>query len=128
MILSSMSPEEFIAEAGEREGELATLDALVREIAPELHRDVQGTFLVYGPFRYRYASGREGDWARIALAPRKGGITVHLACGVGAPVRGANPGVGCLKIRDLAKVDLEALRREIARAAVAPLPQEKTTE
>lgn len=120
-----MTVEELMSSAGDREGELSLLDRMVRETAPDLARKVESTFLAYGPFRYRYATGREGDSARIMISARKGGITLHLACGVGEPVKGANPGVGCLKIRDLAKVDLEALRREIARAATAELSQEK---
>ena len=119
-----MSPEEFIRASDSRKEELASLDRMVREIAPDLPRSVQGSFLAYGPFRYRTKSGCEGDWARIGIAPRKAGITVHLACGVGEPVPGTAAGVGCLKIKKLEKVDQEALRREIARAAVSDLPLE----
>ena len=119
-----MTPEEFIASAGPREGEVALLDRMVREIAPNLAPEVVGTMLGYGPYHYRYASGREGDSHRVLLSPRRTGITVHLAAGVYAPVEGANAGVGCLKIRDLARVDLDALKREIERAVKADLPNE----
>jgi hypothetical protein len=32
----------------------------------------------YGPFHYRYASGREGDAHRIAVAARKTGISLYV--------------------------------------------------
>ncbi|RYG32687.1 hypothetical protein EON81_20045 [bacterium] len=123
-----MTVEEFIAGAGSREGELVLLDRMIREVAPDLLPFVSDRFLMYGAFRYRYASGREGDSARIIVAPRRAGITLHLACGNGSPVAGTNPGVGCLKIKDLARIDLDALRRELTRAATAHLPQEHPRE
>lgn len=103
---------------------MTLLDRMIREVAPELPCVVSATTLWYGPFRYRYASGRQGETARIIVAPRRTGITVHLACGIGTPLAGTNAGVGCLKIKDLARVDLDALRGELLRAATVPLPQE----
>jgi hypothetical protein len=34
--------------------------------------------LGYGRYHYRYASGREGDAARISVASRKGGISLYV--------------------------------------------------
>ena len=36
--------------------------------------------LGYGPFHYRYASGREGDASLIALASRKQYISLYVLC------------------------------------------------
>lgn len=47
------------------------LDRIIRETLPELEADG----LDYGPFRPRYASGREGDASRVSVAERKTGIS-----------------------------------------------------
>lgn len=104
--------DEFLAGSGGREGEFALLDRIVREMAPDLDREVLETSVGYGPFTD--LKGRPSH--RVRLAPRRGGVTVHLSEGARVTVAGASPGVGCLKIRDLARVDLDALRREIARS------------
>ena len=69
----------------------------------------------FGQYHYKYASGREGDAAAIGFAPRKAATTIYLLDGVGAytePLSRLGPhttGVGCLYVKDLAKVDLGVL-------------------
>ena len=36
----------------------------------------------FGTYHYKYASGREGDFLRIGLSPRKQNIALYLICGV----------------------------------------------
>lgn len=36
----------------------------------------------FGTYHFKYASGREGDWMRIGLSPRKGKISLYLMCEV----------------------------------------------
>jgi hypothetical protein len=39
-----------------------------------------GTSLVgFGTYRYRYSTGREGDWPPVSFAPRKQSLTIYLA-------------------------------------------------
>lgn len=35
----------------------------------------------FGTYRYVYASGREGDWPRIAFSPRKSDLTLYVSPG-----------------------------------------------
>ena len=69
----------------------------------------------FGQYHYKYASGREGDAAAAGFAPRKAATTIYLLDGVGAytePLSRLGPhttGVGCLYVKDLAKIDLEVL-------------------
>ena len=69
----------------------------------------------FGQYHYTYASGREGDAAAVGFAPRKPATTIYLLDGVGAytePLSRLGPhttGVGCLYVKDLAKIDLEVL-------------------
>jgi hypothetical protein len=79
-----------------------------------------GTAIGFGSYHYRYESGREGDAAAAAFAPRKAATVVYLMDGVGAhehDLGGLGPhttGVGCLYLKDLEQVDLEVLERIVA--------------
>ena len=60
--LDVKTPAEYIAAVGDkRRPDIAALDALIRKHAPKLEPVIMGGMLGYGPFHYRYASGREGD-------------------------------------------------------------------
>ncbi|HSU36957.1 MAG TPA: DUF1801 domain-containing protein [Propionibacteriaceae bacterium] len=69
----------------------------------------------FGQYHYTYASGREGDAAAVGFAPRKSATTIYLLDGVGAHtdllsrLGPHTTGVGCLYVKDLAKVDLGVL-------------------
>ncbi|HUQ41673.1 MAG TPA: DUF1801 domain-containing protein [Candidatus Limnocylindrales bacterium] len=63
--------------AGSR-ADVKRVHQLIRKTAPELRPFVMGRMLGYGKFHYRYASGREGDSAVIALAERVGGLALYI--------------------------------------------------
>ena len=79
-----------------------------------------GTAIGFGSYHYRYESGREGDAAAAAFAPRKAATVVYLMDGVGAHEHDLGrlgphtTGVGCLYLKDLEQVDLEVLERIVA--------------
>jgi hypothetical protein len=81
---------------------------------------LKGTIIGYGHYHYRYASGREGDAAAAAFAPRKAATTVYLMDGVQAHASDLaklgphTTGVGCLYLKNLDDVDLEVLERIVA--------------
>jgi len=77
-----------------------------------------GTSIVgFGSYRYKYASGREGDWMLTAFSPRKQNITLYIMVGfeqydamlaqLGKHTRGKS----CLYIKRLSDVDVPTLRR-----------------
>ena len=66
-----MTPDEFVEAIEEpRRSEIRRLHELIRSAAPSLEPVVMGKMLGYGPFRYRYETGREGDAAVLSLASR----------------------------------------------------------
>ncbi|MBX3098589.1 MAG: DUF1801 domain-containing protein [Salinibacterium sp.] len=79
-----------------------------------------GTIVGYGHYHYRYESGREGDTAAAAFAPRKAAMTVYLVDGVAAHsamLERLGPhttGVGCVYIKDLELIDLDVLGKVVA--------------
>ena len=108
----------------------AVPDARRREEATlieALHRRVTGiepkmwgpTMIGYGSYRYRYASGHEGEAMRGGFSPRKAAMTVYLmgnycnrqpeADALFARLGKYKTGKSCLYINKLADVNLEAL-------------------
>ena len=104
-----------------RRRDAETLLELMRRVTGQPAR-LHGTAIGFGHYHYRYESGREGDAAAAAFAPRKAATSVYLMDGVGAhesDLERLGPhttGVGCLYIKDLATIDLEVLEGIVARS------------
>jgi uncharacterized protein DUF1801 len=74
------TPEALLAKLEEpRRTEMEKLHRLIRKLLPKLDPFVMGETIGYGPYHYKYASGREGDWFRIGIASRKQYIALY-AC------------------------------------------------
>lgn len=73
----------------------------------------------FGAYRYRYPSGREGEWMLTGFSPRKGKISIYLMSGVAreaellASLGKHKTGKSCLYIKRLSDVDKDVLRRLI---------------
>jgi hypothetical protein len=118
--MKAATPEEYIAKLAEpRRTEIARLDAVIRKTVPKLAPHVCAGMLAYGPFHYKYASGREGDWFRVGVASNKQYISLY-ACA--ADERGyvaerykkrlpkANIGKSCVRFKKVDDLDPAALR------------------
>ena len=87
----------------------------------------------YGTYHYHYPSGREGDAPAAGFSPRKAVTTVCLADGVGqhlALLERLGPhkcGVGCVYLKDLSDIDLDALE-ELIRRSYATLTETTYTK
>ena len=76
----------------------------------------------YGKYRYKYASGREGEWFTVGFSPRVQSLTLYIMSGF----REYNPlmkklgkhstGKSCLYIKRLEDVDLNVLEELIERS------------
>ena len=76
-----MTPDDYIDALEEpRRGEIRELHDLIRATVPDLEPHVASGMLGYGPFHYRYASGREGDASLLALSSRKRYISLYVLC------------------------------------------------
>ena len=80
----------------------------------------------FGSRRYRYASGREGDWPRIGFSPRKHNLTLYFADGLDAHqdllgrLGKHKTGKGCLYLKRLSDAD-PAVLKELVRRSTADL-------
>ncbi|HVT73332.1 MAG TPA: DUF1801 domain-containing protein [Lacunisphaera sp.] len=75
------TPTEYLAALSEpRRTELKSLDAAIRQAAPKLkpHVAYSGTMIGYGPYHYKYASGREGDCPIVAISSRAQYISLYI--------------------------------------------------
>ncbi|MEV8098004.1 DUF1801 domain-containing protein [Kitasatospora sp. NPDC085879] len=115
-------PEEFLAGVGDerRRADALALCALVAG-ATGAPPEMWGTSMVgFGVYRYRYASGRSGDWPPIALAPRRQALVLYVAegfepyAGLLARLGPHTTGKGCLYLKRLADVDEDVLRELVA--------------
>ena len=74
----------------------------------------------YGRYQYKYASGREGEWALVGFSPRKQNLSVYIMPGFEsfAPLMKKlgkyKTGKSCLYINRLDDVDESVLEKLIA--------------
>jgi uncharacterized protein DUF1801 len=117
---------EFIDRLDEpRRSEIAELHDLIRDVAPELEVQAGERMIGYGPYHYRYASGREGDSYLIGLAPNKAAISIYVQCAkdgaylaesYAGRLGKANVGKSCVRFKRPADLDLGELRALLAEA------------
>lgn len=78
----------------------------------------------FGSYRYRYTSGREGDWMLVGFANRKHSLTLYVMAGFDgyaellARLGKHKTGKSCLYIARLEQIDRQALR-ELVAASIA---------
>jgi hypothetical protein len=76
----------------------------------------------FGSFRYKYESGREGDWPLTGFSPRKQNLVVYVMPGFSeyrdllAKLGPHTIGKSCLYLKRLADIDLSALKKIIKRS------------
>jgi hypothetical protein len=118
--LDVSTPTEYIAQLEPpRRKDIADLHKLIRKAVPGLKPYIHAGMLAYGPFRYRSAGGREGDWFRVGVASNKAYISLY-ACA--ADERGyvaerykkqlpkASIGKSCVRFKRLSDLDVKALQ------------------
>jgi hypothetical protein len=76
----------------------------------------------FGDYRYKYETGREGDWFRAGFSPRKNALTLYVMSGfpkhaeLMSKLGKHKTGKGCLYIKQLADVDMRVLEQLIERS------------
>ncbi len=113
------SVEEFLAAVENerrREDSFVVLEMMKRLTGEE--PKMWGSSIVgFGSYRYRYASGREGDWPRIGFSPRKRSLTIYVMPGFSnhdellARLGKHRTGKSCLYVNRLADIDMDELER-----------------
>jgi hypothetical protein len=123
--------ESYLAGLDETRREaVARPDALIRESLPGTQPEIGPHGVGYGPFHYRYASGREGDAHRISLAARKHGVSLYVLAltederylpeAYADRLGRVSVGKSCIRFKRIGDVDEDALRELLAEAAARP--------
>ena len=77
--LRAATPTEYVAQLDEpRKSEVVKLDRFIRKTTPKLKPVIMNGMLGYGPVRYKYASGREGDMCTLGIASNARGISLYV--------------------------------------------------
>jgi hypothetical protein len=85
-----------------------------------------GSIVGFDQYRYRYESGREGEWPIVGFSPRKQALVLYIMPGFAdyedllGKLGKHTTGKSCLYIKRLADVDLDVLDALI-RASVAAM-------
>lgn len=109
---------DFIASIAheKRRADAQTLHQMMQRVSGDAGRMWGASIVGYGDMRYRYATGREGDWFLLGFSPRKTSLSLYLCLGGLEQFSSYldrlgkhKTGVGCLYINTLADVDLVVL-------------------
>ncbi len=127
---SALTPEEYIDSVSDlHRADIEKLHSLIKKTVPNLKAHICSGMLGYGEYHYRYASGREGDWALILLASQKNYISLYV-CSV--DVHGyiaeqyknelgkVSVGKSCIRFKKLEDLNLDMLRKVIQIAEKSP--------
>lgn len=66
----------------DRRADAATLIEIMTEVTRETPRVWGAGTIGFGRYHYRYASGQEGDFFQIGLAPRRDKLTLYVMSGL----------------------------------------------
>lgn len=119
--VTEMAVEDYIAALPDprRREEAEVLDAMHRRVTGLAPKMWGPSMIGYGRYRYRYASGHEGEAMRGGFSPRKAALSLYLmgnycdrqpeADALFARLGKHKTGAACLYVNKLADVDLAVL-------------------
>ncbi|MGD2076906.1 MAG: DUF1801 domain-containing protein [Chloroflexota bacterium] len=92
-----------------------TILEMMEQVTGEKARMWGDSIVGFGSYRYKYASGREGEWMLTGFAPRKRNLTLYIMSGFDeydallGDLGKYKTGKSCLYINKLEDVDLDVL-------------------
>lgn len=120
---TAKTPEEYIDQIEEpRRSQIQQVHDLIRKTVPDLKPHIMSGMIGYGTYHYKYASGREGDWAIVALANQKNYISVYVCATDGKEyvaekykkqLPKASIGKSCIRFKKPEDIDWPLLRKII---------------
>jgi hypothetical protein len=129
---TSESLESYLARVAdiERRKDCAAVAAMMEKATGE-KAVIWGTGIVgFGRYRYKYASGHEGEWPIIGFAARKNDLTLYLMPGLETlpplleKLGKHKASKACLYIKKLSDVDLPTLKK-IVQASVDGMSKQR---
>lgn len=127
---SDASVEDFlngIPDEKKRQDSFAIL-ALMKEVTQAEPKMWGDSIVGFGHYRYKYATGREGDWFLAGFSPRKQNLTLYIMAGFAdyeallGKLGKYKTGKSCLYINKLQDVNMGTLK-ELVQQSVAHMAQ-----
>lgn len=124
------SVEDFlngIPDEKKRQDSFAIL-ALMKEVTQAEPKMWGDSIVGFGQYRYKYATGREGDWFLAGFSPRKQNLTLYIMAGFAeyeallGKLGKYKTGKSCLYINKLQDVNMGTLK-ELVQQSVAQMAQ-----
>lgn len=113
-----------IEDVKKRQDSFAVLE-LMKEVTGSEPKMWGSSIIGFGDTRYKYATGREGNWFLTGFSPRKQNLTLYITGGFDEHAElmqtlGKHKiGKGCLYINKLSDIDQAKLRELIKRSVAA---------
>ena len=117
-----------IADEGRRADCLAVVD-IMRAVTKEEPRMWGSSIVGFGRYRYKYESGREGEWMITGFSPRKGDLTLYILGGFDKfsdlmkSLGKYKTAKSCLYIKKLTDVDVKVLRKLVRESVKLMAPR-----
>ena len=102
-----------------RRADVRKVAAMMRKATGKRAKMWGSSIVGYGTYRYKYASGREGEFMMAGYSPRKQALTVYIMAGFSkygslmARLGKYKTGKSCLYIKRLSDIDEQILQRLI---------------
>jgi hypothetical protein len=119
---TTKSVPEFLEqiEDPKRKADCISISALMEKLSGSQPKMWGDSIVGFGDYRYKYASGREGDWFLAGFSPRKQNLTIYIMGYLEfyphhlERLGKFKHGKGCLYIKQLEDVDMDVLEDLIA--------------
>jgi hypothetical protein len=120
----SRTVAEFLAsiESSKRRRDADVLIDLMENVTGEPPLLWSGSIIGFGRYEYELKSGKRGEAPAASFSPQKATTSVYLTDGVAAyedelrSLGPHKPATWCIYVKDLSLVDLDVLRRIVARS------------
>jgi len=102
-----------------RRADVRKVAAMMRKATGKRAKMWGSSIVGYGTYRYKYASGREGEFMMVGYSPRKQALSVYIMAGFSkygslmARLGKYKTGKSCLYIKRLSDIDEQVLQRLI---------------
>ena len=113
----------------QRRKDCQTVLKLMKQATGEEPKMWGASMVGFGLYRYRYASGHEGEWPIIGFSPRKNDLTLYIMPGfekfesLMAKLGKYKTGKSCLYIKKLDDIELPVLKKLIVKSVEKMAPQ-----
>jgi hypothetical protein len=115
---NDQSVDAFLAtvEDPRKRADCYTLINIMQAAAGEGPRMWGDNIVGFGRYRYKYATGRTGEWPLVAFAPRKQNLTLYIMAGFDnyddllGKLGKHSTGKACLYVKRLSELDMDVLK------------------